>query len=147
MRGTGRVFSNIMRGNGHIISKSPCIADALSNTMRGSGHVFSNTMRGTGHVISNTMRGTGHVFSNTMRGSGHVFSNIMSGNGHIISNRLHSRCTLCGQTFTQSTHCRTHMRESHSNERNWSCDVAGCNKSFKRQDHLQRHQAFHKAEK
>jgi general transcription factor IIIA len=47
-------------------------------------------------------------------------------------------CPTCSQRFNRPCRLETHMR-SHSKERPFTCTERGCDKTFPRKDHLQRH--------
>ncbi|KAF1838782.1 hypothetical protein BDW02DRAFT_488163 [Decorospora gaudefroyi] len=47
-------------------------------------------------------------------------------------------CPLCSQRFNRPCRLETHMR-SHNKERPFTCTEPGCDKTFPRKDHLQRH--------
>ncbi|EUC46140.1 hypothetical protein COCMIDRAFT_93640 [Bipolaris oryzae ATCC 44560] len=47
-------------------------------------------------------------------------------------------CPMCSQRFNRPCRLETHMR-SHNKERPFACTELGCDKTFPRKDHLQRH--------
>jgi len=62
------------------------------------------------------------------------------------------RCNECNQTFSRPYRLRNHQRKVHGDQREvtvvptpFQCPEDGCNKSFGRKDHLQRHQRTHLA--
>uniref|UniRef100_A0A673ASX8 Zinc finger protein 865 n=1 Tax=Sphaeramia orbicularis TaxID=375764 RepID=A0A673ASX8_9TELE len=50
-------------------------------------------------------------------------------------------CSICGAGFPQRTSVRDHMMSSHTENRPFKC--SHCPKAFKRQPHLERHEAIH----
>ena len=56
-------------------------------------------------------------------------------------------CQECGNAFKKASHYYRHMREKHSDNRDYVCKEEGCGKTFKRGSHLKRHMVSHSHEK
>lgn len=53
------------------------------------------------------------------------------------------KCDECGAQFLKREHLRRHIITRHSNDKPYVCQIAGCDKSFKRKDKLQEHYRSH----
>ena len=52
-------------------------------------------------------------------------------------------CPECNKAFNKLSHYERHMREKHTDSRDYVCPEEGCTKTFKRSSHLKRHMISH----